>query len=363
MTPDPRRDAPARGTRTTLLLLVLAGVLALAGTTTLAALPARAEPGPPTVIGSPKPIVASNFADPAVERLGGGYVGFATGERAPRAWVRSRNGRWQRGGPALSRLPSWSRAGDIWAADVTRVRGWWLLYYSAPVKGLGPYGRCIGVARSRSALRGFTPVGDAPLVCPSYVKTPPAGDPLVPTDATLPRAGVIDPSVHQGSDGLVLLYKTDRIPSSIRLVQLDRTGTGVHPGAVSIELLRHDGVLENPVLVAQPEGWVLLLSEGDYTRCTYRTIWLRSPVLTDWSAPEYGVLLDRATTGLCGPGGADVAGNRIFLHGWTCHRIVRPCSSGFDWSKRTKQRAQRAMYAARLNWVDGLPRIGRWVRP
>jgi len=311
----------------------------------------------------PRPVLRGNFADPAVERLGGGYVAFATGERAPRAWTRSRNGRWQRHGPALTRLPSWSRPGDIWAADVKRVRGWWVLYYSAPVRGLGPYGRCIGVARSRKALDGFTPVGGRPLVCPAYVKkVPTAEDPLLPRDPSLPRAGVIDPSLHVGEDGLQLLYKTDRIPSSIRTVPLDRSGTRVRPGATSVELYRYPGVVENPLLVQRPEGWVLLLSEGDYTRCTYQTIWLRSPTVTDWSTAESGVLLDRATTGLCGPGGADLAGSRLFLHGWVCHGKPKPCASGFDWSKRVRQRAERAMYAARLRWVEGIPTITGWLR-
>ncbi|WP_162599779.1 family 43 glycosylhydrolase [Nocardioides solisilvae] len=310
----------------------------------------------------PRPVLLTNFADPAVERWGSGYVGYATGERAPRAWTRSRTGRWREHGPALTRLPGWSRPGDVWAADVRRLRGWWVLYYSAPVRGLGPYGRCIGVARSRHPLRGFAPVGDRPLVCPAYVrKVPTAGDPLLPRDPTLPRAGVIDPSVHVGDDGPVLLYKTDRIPSSIRAVALTRNGTRIRSGAVSSEVLRSDGVVENPLLVQRPEGWVLLLSEGDYTRCTYRTLWLRSPDPTDWSAAESGVLLDRASTGLCGPGGADVAGKRLFLHGWVCHGKAKPCASGFDWSKRERQRARRAMYAARLRWEGGLPVVTGWL--
>lgn len=312
----------------------------------------------------PKPILRGNFADPAVERLGSGYVGFATGERSPRAWTRSPNGTWRRNGPALVRLPDWSRAGDVWAADVQRINGWWLLYYSAPVRGLGPYGRCIGVARSRSALRGFTPLGDAPLVCPSYAgQVPTAQDPLIPRDYTLPRAGVIDPSVHRGADGPVLLYKTDRIPSSIRMVPLNAAGTRVRRGEVSVELLRNAGVIENPLLLARPEGWVLLLSEGDFTRCTYRTLWLRSTSLTDWSAAVSGVLLDRAGTGLCGPGGADLAGRRIFLHGWICHGKAAPCRAGFDWSKRERQRAERALYGARLRWTDGVPSVGPWLSP
>lgn len=328
----------------------------------VAAVLASGLPAPATAE-VPRPVVLGNFADPTVERFGGGYVGFATGERAPRAWTRSRTGTWQRRGPALARLPAWSRPGDVWAADVQKVRGWWLLYYSAPVRGLGEHGRCIGVARSRKPLSDFTPVGRGPLVCPAYVRSvPTAGDPLLPRDPTLPRAGVIDPSLHAGADGPVLLYKTDRIPSSIRTVPLNRAGTKVKRGAVSTEIHRSPGVVENPVLLERPEGWVLLLSEGDFTRCTYRTLWLRSASPTDWSTAESGILLDRASTGLCGPGGADVAGKRIFLHGWVCHGKPKPCAAGFDWSKKERQRGERAMYAARLEWVGGLPTVTRWLR-
>ncbi len=319
--------------------------------------------------GAPRPILRGNFADPAVERYGKGYVGIATGVRAPRAWTRTSKGTWARSGPALRRLPGWARPGDIWAADIHRVGGWWLLYFSAPVAGLGEYGRCTGVARSRSPERGFAPVGDAPLVCPAYANVTAAQDQLLPRDPTLPRAGTIDPSVYvDPSGGRFLLYKTDRIPSTIRIVELSANGRRIADGAVSQELMRSPGVIENPVLVHRPQGWVMLVSEGDYTRCSYRTMWYRSPSLLDWSIVEYGTLLDTAGTRLCGPGGADVADGpggqqRIFLHGWTCHGKAKPCRSGFGWSKRERQRAVRSMYAARLRWTDGLPRLGGWVKP
>ncbi len=319
--------------------------------------------------GAPHPILRGNFADPAVEAYGKGYVGIATGNRAPRAWTRTAQGSWTRTGPALRRLPGWARSGDIWAADIQRVGGWWLLYFSAPVDGLGEYGRCTGVARSRSPHRGFTPVGSTPLACPAYAKVPAAQDQLLPRDPTLPRAGTIDPSVYVDPSGSRhLLYKTDRIPSTIRIVELSANGRRVRSGAVSQELMRSPGVIENPVLMHRPQGWVMLLSEGDYTRCSYRTLWYRSPSLLDWTVVEYGTLLDSASTRLCGPGGADVADGpggqqRIFLHGWTCHDNPRPCRSGFDWSKRERQRGVRSMYAARLRWHDGLPRIRGWLKP
>ena len=207
------------------------------------------------------------------------------------------------------------------------------------------------------------PVGGRPLVCPSYAMAPSAGDDVPQPDRSLPRAGVMTRPCTSRTGGPYLLYKTDRIPSSIRVVPLSRSGIRV--AAPSVELFRHDGVLENPVVVRRPEGYVMLLSQGDFGRCSYRTVWRRSASLLDWTAAEEGVLLDRGTTGLCGPGGADVSGVprgsrlRLFLHAWTCER--RPCPSGVDLvKKRPRLGSRRPMYAADLAWPGGIPTVATW---
>ena len=138
-------------------------------------------------------------------------------------------------------------------------------------------------------------------------------------------------------------------------------------GATSLELVRSEGVQENPVLTQRPEGYVMLTSEGDWTRCGYATRWLRSPTLLDWSAATAGTLLDKETTPLCGPGGADlveVSGGRtlVFLHGWTCRGSDLPCAGRGKWDHKPGQRGMRAMYAAELGWVDGVPEVTDWLR-
>ncbi len=319
----------------------------------------------------PRPLLRADFPDPAVVATAGGLVAYSTGERVPRAWARWERGAWHRSGPALERLPGWATRGHVWAVDVVRIAGAWLLYYSAPVGGITEDGRCIGVARSDHPRDGFVPVGDRPLVCPAYADTPRAEDPLLPRDRTLPRAGVIDPSVYLDTTGSAyLLYKTDRKPSSIRLLPLSANGRRARDRQVSQELLRSRGVVENPVLVAREQGYVLLTSEGDYTRCGYRTTWRRSPHLLDWSVIESGVLLDRVNTGLCGPGGADVVQPRgarqtmIFLHGWTCHERPLPCRGSRKWDHHRKRyRGIRSMYGTRLTWPGGLPEVAGWLGP
>lgn len=317
----------------------------------------------------PLPVLGVDFPDPAVVATPTGLVAYATGDLVPHAWARDADGPWRRGSAVLTHRPSWSREGGVWAVDVARVDGQWLLYYATPVRGMGEHGRCIGVARADSARGPFRPVGSAPLVCPSYAGTPAAQDPMLPRDPTLPRAGVIDPSWFRDVDGSTyLLYKTDRIPSTIRIVALTPDGQSVQPGATSLELVRSAGVLENPVLTLRPEGYVLLASEGDWTRCGYRTSWRRSASLLDWSVAEAGLLLDTATTGLCGPGGADLVEGRggrllVFLHGWTCRDTALPCAGRGKWDHKPRARGQRALYAATLGWVAGVPEVAGWLRP
>ena len=319
----------------------------------------------------PRPVLDANFADPTVTVHGNGFVGFSTGSLIPRSYADGPAGAWRPAASALVKLPSWSHAdGDIWASDIARVGRWWVLYFAAPVRGLGEYGRCIGVARSRSATSGFKPVGGKPLVCPPYADTPvgatPAAEDPVPVALPgLPRAGVIDPSLVLAEGRPHLIYKTDRVPSSIRLLPL--SASGLHAAGPSVELFRHDGVLENPVLIERPAGWVMLLSQGDFTRCSYRTVWRRSTSILNWSEATSGVLLDQ-TSRLCGPGGADVTPMphsrrlRVYFHAWTCRGATTPCGPGIRKDKlRHRARAIRPMYAAELDWVDGAPVVAGFL--
>ena len=331
----------------------------LAASVVLGAAPAHADR-------APRPVLGADFADPTVTVRGDGFVGFSTGSLIPRSYAPRPAAPWRHADSALVRLPSWSHAdGDIWASDIARVDGWWVLYFAAPVRGIGEYGRCIGVARSRSATAGFKPVGGRPLACPSYVDAPAAEDQVPVAVAGLPRAGVIDPSLVVAAGRPHLVYETDRIPSSIRLLPL--SASGLHAAGPSVELFRHDGVLENPVLIERPAGWVMLLSQGDFTRCSYRTVWRRSTSVLDWSAATSGVLLDHSSR-LCGPGGADVTPMphsrrlRVYFHAWTCRGSVTPCGPGIHKDRlRHRARAIRPMYAADLDWVDGIPVVAGFL--
>ena len=329
------------------------------------ALTAAVLPAPSSAADRPEPVLSSGrVGDPSVVRTKTGLVVVATGSLAPRArWEKGEGWRWIR--PALARLPRWARDGDVWAADLGRVGERWVLYFAAPVAGLGKNRRCIGVATAATAFDRFRPVGRRPLVCHPRADTPKALD-RVPGDKGLPKRGVIDPSLFVDADGSpYLLYKTDGQPSSIRLLPLGPRGLAPAAGTVSFELLRNDRVVENPVVLRKGEAYHLFTSQGPWDRCGYRQVWRSSTDLADWSAATSEVLLSRASTdGLCGPAGGDVLtlGRRklLYFHGWAVNGTTTPPEPPFragHWGPA----ARRVMYGARLSFADGIPEVTRYL--
>ena len=302
---------------------------------------------PPSRVDTPRSGRA--FPDPAVAVYRGGLVAVGTGPRAPRMVSKAANAPWHNAGRALTRKPRWAVGDGVWGVDLVHVGRRWLLYYAAPVRGLGREGRCIGVAVSRRALGGYTPVG-APLVCPAGARTGRASDRVRPVRGRLPHRGVIDPSVFRLGKSLFLVYKTQGLPSTIRVVRL--THRGLRTAHTSHELIRVGHIVENPVLYRQGRRFVLLTSEGSYDSCGYRTVWRASRHLLRWARSRPHLLLGRGS-GVCGPGGADVvvrhAGPVLVFHGWACGRFASRCPSGTD----SHLQGRRTLYAARLVFRRG----------
>lgn len=353
---------PRPGNRFTLPAFALPLLALVLGVATLSA-PASAD------IARPEPLLWSGaVGDPSVVKVGDRRVVVATGKQVNRAFKEPGKD-WQWTDPVLSARPAWAKKeADIWAADITRARGRWILYYSVPVDGLGRWGRCIGVAVASSALGSFRPVGTRPLVCPKAADTPRAADRVKGTKG-LNVIGVIDPSAFIDRGRRYLLYKTDGVPSSIRLLPLTKGGLGVRKGAnrrrPSSELVRSAGVIENPVLLRRRKDYYLFASEGDFARCTYRETWRRSRALTDWDGADSGVLLDRKrTAGLCGPAGGDilVEGRKttLYFHGWVRSGTTKPMPRTF-WAWAGKHSALRAMYGARLKFPGKVPTVRRFL--
>jgi hypothetical protein len=274
------------------------------------------------------PVFHTGFADPSVVPYAGGYLAISTGPGVPRAVSATPSGPWHRVGSALPDLPRWVHSPNrsVWASDLVRTPSGWLLYFSALV-GRGDR-RCIGVASAHQALDPFRPIGRRPLVCP--------------------RRGAIDPSGFMNSHGRrYLLFKTQGLPITIRRLALTHDGRHRARHAQERVLLRSRHVVENPVLVRHGRQFVLFTSEGDFGTCAYRTTWRRSRSLVHLRRAAPHMLLQRGSTGVCGPGGADVvtaAHHRpvLFFHGWAA--------------------GQRVLYAAQLGWRHGAPRVHGFIR-
>ena len=320
------------------LLLVVAAVIAPAPAAVSSSGAASGVGSAEGVVLPPRPLFWQQpLADPSVVLEGDRWFAAGTGWRGATSSSTNQYAGWTPGPPLLDARPTWARNGDVWAPELERAAdGTWLAYYSIPVAGLPQsQDRCIGVATAPDLATAFTPVHARPLICPSRASTPPASD-AVPLEAGLPERGVIDPSSYVAPDGRrFLLYRTQGTPSTIRMVRLRSSGR--RAVGSSRQLVRDPGVLENPEMV-DARGWHhLVLSRGDYGRCGYHTVWRRSrSIRRGWDSATETVLLDRAGTGICGPGGADyvpTTPNRLFLHGWVCDGVNGPCPSSYSLSR------------------------------
>lgn len=308
-------------------------------------------------------------ADPTVVRYPGGWLAVSTGPAAPRAVAPSPGGPWTNIPSALTALPSWAISGRIWASDLVQVGGTWLLYFSAEVAGLGLDGRCIGVATATDPTATFVP-DERPLVCPKGAAAPAAYDKIKRRGKGMPKNGVIDPEHFKDRGGQqYLMYRTQSIPSSIRIVALPASGRAEGRPVRSTEMVRSDDdVIENPTMVRKGRTYVLITSEGYFGDCSYITTSRRSVKLLDWSRSKRQVMLNQAKTGLCGPGGADIGRGpnnelMLFLHAWTCPAIGN-CPSGVNYDRTPTNDARRAMFAGTLKFTKRkAPRIAAWTTP
>ena len=291
------------------------------------------------------PVSTASMADPGVVLYGKTFYAFTTGGGLQQATAPTAGGPWTTPKNVLFRtaLPAWiDTSAATWAPDMIRVAsGEYVVYFSSglnhgagtPAGSDAPAGnaRCIGSARSSSPTGPFV-VDAHPVVClPGYG----AADPMTADPGNRMRGqGVIDPSPAQvtinGARELFLVYKTQGTsPSTIRMVRLsDQDGSTVL--GASHQLLASTGdtqadTLEGPSLVQNGSWFILFIAHGNYATCGYSTQWYRSQHIWAWSNSPTS-LLTSASTGLCGPGGADVTGSqiagqhRIFFHGWVGSR-------------------------------------------
>jgi arabinan endo-1,5-alpha-L-arabinosidase len=314
---------------------------------------------------APSPVFApaDSVADPGVLRDNGDFYVFTTGDHGTVYKGNQAGGPYTKVGGALNwnTLPDWVDPGPaIWAPDAWQVGDHYVLYYSAVAKNFGGE-RCIGVATSNSLSTPFTALtNDPPLVCPGGRH---GGEDRVGGSPN-PNNGVIDPSPFVDSDGQrFLLYKTQGLPATLRMVRLGPAGEHWFGNASGELRQSNDRIIENPVMVQRGNQFVLMASKFNYATCDYATVYWRSTNKWNFAGAAEHPLLNQGTAGgICGPGGADVTpsldgGWRIFLHGWLCGNS--PCTD----AQRNAGNGRRALYAAILNWgSDGAsPDVGAFL--
>ena len=255
----------------------------------------------------PAQIIGEDFPDPDVFEKNGTWYAYSTNNgrgHVPTATAPGPNGPWTIRGDAMPGGPSsgWAQPGRTWAPDVyPNPDGSYTLTYTAWHKASGR--QCIGVATASSPLGPFTPVGSQPLICP------------------LELGGAIDANTFVANDGTrYLLWKNDGNaigqPSTLWLTRTANNGTTLVGG--NSALLTSSGVIEAPDLVQRGSQFVLFFSSGGYTDCNYLTSYATAPSLSGPWTTAFRPLMTTATfdNHICGPGGADFVGDKVFVHGW-----------------------------------------------
>lgn len=306
------------------------------------------------------PAFESDFPDPFILPLKGGYLAYATNAGGFQAnvqmafstdlkdWQHLRNG--ERLHDALPVLPRWAAAGRTWAPEVIRIGKRYVLYFTAAERASGM--QCVGVASAADPRGPFASPDEAPLVCQKSL------------------GGTIDPSPFRDADGsLHLLFKSDGnnprllVPSRIWTQPLKPDGLTLT--GTPTELIRNDQhwewrVVESPTMLRDPEGkYVLLFSanhfgwETDQRLSNYAIGYARCATVAGpcVKAPENPILKSSREGGAClsGPGHQTVFAAegkmQVVFHAWAATAKCRLADKG------------RYMYIAPLTWAAGAPVI------
>jgi xylan 1,4-beta-xylosidase len=245
------------------------------------------------------PVIAGDYPDPSVIRVGQDYWATATsGEWAPEFPIlHSRDlVRWEVVGAVFQKRPLWA-AQNFWAPEISEYRGRYFVYYTARKKG-GPL--CVAVASSANPRGPYTDHG--PLVCQEIGSI----DAMTTTDRRGER---------------YLIWKEDgnsrNQPTPLWAQKLNEEGTKLVGRRK--ELIRNDpkswegGVVEG-AFILRHNDWFYLFYSGNACcgrRCNYALGVARSrellgpweknpanPILAEnqtWQCPGHGSIVSNAT--------------------------------------------------------------------
>jgi beta-xylosidase len=290
------------------------------------------------------PVLNHDFPDPDVLQVGDSYYAYATntGQINIQTARSSDLVTWELLGDALPTLPAWAMQnfGFAWAPDVSqRADGTFLMYVTARFPGGNPGGtQCIGAATADDPAGPFTPVGDAPLVCP------------------LDEGGAIDPATFVDDDGThYLLWKNDGNSRGaktwiyIQPISEDGLILQGEPTRLIVNDQPWEGrVIEAPTLWKQDGRYYLFYSANAYDQPRYAIGYaVADSPLGPYQKAEKPLLASiMRPGGIVGPGGQDVivvnGQTWLFFHKWSV-------DNGRD------------MNLVRLQWQDGAPFV-EWSR-
>ncbi|WP_083847195.1 glycoside hydrolase family 43 protein [Deinococcus gobiensis] len=285
------------------------------------------------------PVVDANFPDPFILRSGGAYHAYATngaGGNVPHMTSRDLV-HWERAGDALPTLPDWVQPGLTWAPEVTKLRGQYVLYFTARDRASGR--QCIGAAVSASPAGPFRGAGSGPLVC------------------QVAEGGSIDASPFVDQDGRAyLLWKNDgnccNLATHLYVQPLSADGlklTGKATALIQNFALWEGNVIEAPTLYRRGDFYYLLYSAGPFDSDLYAVGYAVARKVTGpyRKAAENPILVSKGE--VAGPGHqsvvTDAAGQTwLAYHAWTQGQI------GDD-------RGYRSMRLDRISFRDGAVKV------
>ena len=211
-------------------------------TATIAAPTATTKPAPtaPPTLGPNQfknPVIAKDFPDPDVLKVGDTYYAFATnsGSFNIQAAKSTDLVNWSVLSDALPVLPAWAEGGNTWAPEVTTWDGGksFVLYFAARIKNGGS--QCIGVATATAPIGPFKSASDQPFIC------------------DLGEGGDIDPASFIDQDGShYVLWKNDG--------NCCGSTTWLYIQKVSADGLTREG--ERTQLVKDDQGWEGIVVEA-----------------------------------------------------------------------------------------------------
>jgi beta-xylosidase len=264
------------------------------------------------------PVIAHNFADPFILKVGDIYYGYATGDGTDNIQVERSTDltHWTRLPDALPNRPNWqpSSTGLTWAPDVAQVGSTFVMYYTARNAEVGK--QCISTAIARDPGGPFTDNSSGPFICKVDV------------------GGSIDSSHFADSDGTqYLVWKNDGnccgILTEIWAQKLGADGRSLigRPQSLNKKDDAWEGnLIEGPTLFLHDGVYFLFYSANDYAGPTYAVGYATADhVLGPYTdAGENPILTTRAPA--AGPGGqAIVQGPHgqlwIAYHAWDIHQI------------------------------------------